>query len=289
MTFYIGCAIWAYKQWVGELYPPGSRSGDFLRLYGQRLTTVEGNTTFYSVPHAETVQRWAAETPETFQFCLKLPRDITHQGDLLPHLPQAIAFLHHMRPLGSRLGPLFAQLPPSYSPAQFEDLAAFLQGWPLDQAPLALEVRHRDWFRPSQGDRLNQCLQQLGVGRVLLDTRPIYECPDDPQLASERKKPRVPLQPVVTSNFALVRYISHPEPELNERWMAEWVPQIDTWLRQGTQVYLLIHCPVEARSPTHTRRFQALLERANVPVPPLPWDHLPAMPTRLENAQLSLF
>ncbi len=28
--FHIGCAIWAYKDWVGELFPLGSKSADFL-------------------------------------------------------------------------------------------------------------------------------------------------------------------------------------------------------------------------------------------------------------------
>jgi hypothetical protein len=45
--FYIGCAVWAYKDWLGELFPAGSKSSDFLSLYSSRLTTVEGNTTFY--------------------------------------------------------------------------------------------------------------------------------------------------------------------------------------------------------------------------------------------------
>jgi uncharacterized protein YecE (DUF72 family) len=43
--FYIGCAVWAYKDWVGELFPPASKSTDLLSLYSRRLTTVEGNTT----------------------------------------------------------------------------------------------------------------------------------------------------------------------------------------------------------------------------------------------------
>jgi hypothetical protein len=46
-NFYIGCAIWGYKEWVGDLFPPGSKSGEFLALYSRRLTTVEGNTSFY--------------------------------------------------------------------------------------------------------------------------------------------------------------------------------------------------------------------------------------------------
>jgi hypothetical protein len=46
--FYLGCAVWGYKDWVGELFPPGSRQAGFLSLYSRRLTTVEGNTTFYA-------------------------------------------------------------------------------------------------------------------------------------------------------------------------------------------------------------------------------------------------
>ncbi|HEY9645623.1 MAG TPA: DUF72 domain-containing protein, partial [Chroococcidiopsis sp.] len=182
----MGCAIWAYKDWVGDLYPPGSRASDFLRLYGQRFTAVEGNTTFYSVPDAKTVARWATETPSGFQFCLKLPRDVTHTGALDSAIPKAIAFLDRMQPLGDRLGPFFAQLPPSCGPDRFNDLIAFLRSWPGDRAELALEVRHLDWFNPPHADRLNDALARLGMGRVLLDTRPIYDCPDDPQLASER-------------------------------------------------------------------------------------------------------
>jgi uncharacterized protein YecE (DUF72 family) len=63
MSFAIGCAIWAYKGWVGDLFPAGSHAADFLKLYGQRFLTVEGNTTFYSIPDPATIQRWVDETP----------------------------------------------------------------------------------------------------------------------------------------------------------------------------------------------------------------------------------
>ena len=45
--FHLGCAVWGYKDWVGELFRPGSKSAELLWLYSRRLTTVEGNTTFY--------------------------------------------------------------------------------------------------------------------------------------------------------------------------------------------------------------------------------------------------
>lgn len=281
MNFYLGCAVWAYRDWVGEFYPPGSRSQDFLQLYSQRFTTVEGNTAFYSIPDRKTVHRWAEEVPAHFRFCLKLHKSITHQGLLQPRLPVARAFLERMRGLGDRLGPLFAQLPPGYSPENLGDLIGFLEAWGETGIPLAVEVRHPDWFTQPHAGELNRQLERLGIGRVLMDTRPIYDAPDDPQLESERRKPNVPLQPEVTAPFSLVRFISHPDRAFNAPYLTEWVERVNPWLRQGIQVYFFVHCPIEARSPHHARDFQQLLEEAVVPVPPLPWNELTQPPTQL--------
>lgn len=211
MNFFIGCAIWAYKGWVGEFYPPKARATDFLHLYSRRLTTVEGNTTFYATPNPETVTRWSNQTPPEFEFCLKLPREITHNGLLQPHITHALNFLENMLPLGKNLGPMFAQLPPSYSPQSLDDLTNFLQSWPKNTAPLALEVRHPDWFREPHAHNLTALLETLNIARVLLDTRPIYSGKEDPQLHSARRKPNYP----TISNYSSiyldsVYFPSHP-------------------------------------------------------------------------------
>jgi uncharacterized protein YecE (DUF72 family) len=282
--FRLGCAVWACKDWTGEFFPPGSRASDYLKLYGERLTTVEGNTTFYSLPSPDMVKRWANETPEHFRFCPKIPRTISHEGALTPHLAKALDFLRLMQGLGIRLGPLLLQLPPSYSPASYEDLAAFLTAWPRAEAQIALEVRHLDWFKPADANRLNGLLTALGVGRILLDTRPIYELDSnegDPQLRSERPKPRVPLQPEVTAAFSIVRYISHPECDRNNEYLAQWFEHFRHWLTQGTSIYMFVHCPIEAHSVTIAHRFQAMLEKAAVEVPALPWNLLERPPEQL--------
>ncbi|MEM8808942.1 MAG: DUF72 domain-containing protein [Cyanobacteria bacterium P01_G01_bin.38] len=284
LQFRIGCAVWAYKEWLGNFYPKGSRPANFLRLYGERMTTVEGNTTFYHTPTPETVARWATETPETFRFCPKLPRSVTHDGLLMPHLPTALDFLTLMQGLGTRLGPIFAQLPPGYAPTHFQDLADFLSAWPREVAPLAVEVRHLDWFKPPHATQLNALLMRLGVGRVLLDTRTMYEWEDatnDPQLKSERRKPKVPMQPVLTAPFTLVRYISHPQLSRNQEYLSQWVDLVGQWLAKGTEIYFFVHCPIEAESPAIAKHVQTLLEQANVAVPPLPWDQLTQPPEQL--------
>jgi uncharacterized protein YecE (DUF72 family) len=107
---------------------------------------VEGNTTFYMSP----TRRWwpagRARRRLGFQFLFEVPRELTHGGLLKPAIPEALSFLSSMRLLGDRLGPMFAQLPPTYGPSSLEDLEAFLRAWPRADVPLALEVRHPDWF-----------------------------------------------------------------------------------------------------------------------------------------------
>lgn len=280
-NFWLGCALWGYRDWVGELFPAGSRPATFLKLYGERFTAVEGNTTFYSIPDAKTIAHWATETPAGFHFCPKFPKQITHTGLLEPKLPEALQFIDHMQAFGDRQGPLFAQLPPSYRPEQFADLAAFLQKLAQADRALALEVRHLDWFKSPARDRLFDLLTTLQIARVLLDTRPIYDVPDDPQLEAERKKPRVPVDFSVTAPFSLIRYISHPNWAMNQPFIQDWLPIVDRLLQANKQVYFFVHCPVEARSPAIARAIQQMLEQQGIAVPPLPWNQLQQPPTQL--------
>lgn len=277
--FYLGCAVWAFKDWVGNFYPTTALPRQFLQLYCDRITAVEGNTTFYNIPDADTVDRWAAHTPETFRFCPKLPRLYSHQGPLLPHLEGTQKFLQTLQRLGPRLGPIFVQLPPSYGPDRLSDLQDFLTQWPRATVPVAVEVRHAAWFQEPHTARLTDLLTRLGVGRVLLDSRPMYDGLgdglEDPQLTSQRRKPKVPLQPIITAPFTLVRYISHPHRPTNEPYIQEWIPRLTDWITQGIDTYLFIHCPDEVQSPAIARHFYHHLQTALPTLPPLPWDAIP--------------
>jgi uncharacterized protein YecE (DUF72 family) len=276
--FSIGCAVWAYKEWMGELFPPGSKSGDFLALYSRRLTTVEGNTTFYATPKAEVVTRWATETPERFRFCLKLPREISHEGPLAAQIETTGAFVERMAGLGERLGPFFLQLPPGYRADKIDDLGRWLAAWPRERQ-LAVEVRHEDWYAEPGESALMALLERYGVGRVLMDVRPLGTGPlpgaDIDLQAARDRKPDVPLHPLRSGGLALIRYIGHPDPALNEPLLDEWAERVANWLAEGTDVYFFCHCPDERRSPALCRAFQRRLE-AIADVPPLPWDALDA-------------
>lgn len=274
MHFRLGCAVWGYKDWVGDLFPPGSRNNEFLALYSRRLTTVEGNTTFYATPNPEVVQRWVAETPETFRFCFKLPREVSHEGPLADKVALTREFVERMAPLGERLGPFFLQLPPGYRAEKLGDLERWLAAWPAGYQ-LAVEVRHADWYAEPHQAALINVLHQYDAGRVVMDVRPLDAGPlpgaDADLQAARDRKPYVPMHPLRSSDIALVRYIGHPTAELNGPLLDEWARRVATWLADGTAVYFFCHCPDERQSPGLCRDFQRRLERI-ADVPPLPWD-----------------
>ncbi len=279
MSLYLGCPVWSYKGWVGDFFPMGTKASDFLREYARRLNTVEGNTTFYAVPAARTIERWVAETPETFRFCPKIPRRISHTGRLVEHRSAAAEFLSVMRGLGARLGPIFLQLPPRFGPGQIDDLRAFLTVWPAD-AELAVEVRHPDWFEVAQEEALDELLNEFGAARVVIDTRPIRDLRGDRildgsvyqrLLEARVRKPDLPAHRVPPGPFVFLRYIGHPRLDHNTAVIEAWADQLVDWIRDGKPVYVFCHCPDETLDPWLCRRFHRAI-RERTPVPPLPWD-----------------
>jgi uncharacterized protein YecE (DUF72 family) len=279
MQIYFGCPIWSFKGWVGNFYPEGTKSPDYLREYSRRLTTIEGNTTFYAVPAEKIIEQWAAATPETFRFCFKIPKAISHAGKLADHVGQAHEFVRVMSHLDSRLGPMFLQLPPSYSPRRLDDLRAFLEAWP-SPVRLGVEVRHLGWFDSPHNEGLNQLLAAHDMARVVIDTRPIRSLDGDKivegsvyqtLLAARQRKPNVPVVPERISDFIFLRYIGHPKMSINLPLLDEWSDYLASQMQQGADAYVICHSPENLVAPWLCRELHARLKK-RLPIPPLPWD-----------------
>ncbi len=270
--FYIGCPMWGYKEWVGNFFPPHTAPGDFLRLYSRRLTTVEGNTSFYAIPSAETVTRWYSEAPPEFRFCFKIPRDISHAPHLDTRKNETYFFTDRIRGLKERLGPLFLQLPPAFGPAQLSQLQAFLDFWPEDLR-LAVEVRHPDFYKVSHAAKLNALLTQYKAARIMMDTRPIRigSAEEKQILQARERKPDLPLHIAVTTDFIFLRYIGHPRMEVNNTFLDVWAWQLAQWIGEGLTLYVFCHCPFEVHSPSICSTLYEKV-RALTSLPPLPWQ-----------------
>ncbi len=281
MMLYVGCPIWSFRGWVGNFYPEKIKASEYLREYAKRLNANEGNTTFYAVPAVTTLAQWAAATPETFRFCFKVPKAISHNGTLANRIDAAREFIRIMSQLEPRLGPMFLQLPPSYSPSMLDDLQVFLEGWPATMR-LGVEVRHAAWFDSPHNETLNALLARHNMARVVIDTRPIRSLDGDKilqgsvyqtLLAARRRKPNVPVLPERTADFMFLRYIGHPNMEINEPLLDEWADYVSMRLQGGDEAYVICHSPENLTAPWLARALYGRVRR-KVNLPPLPWDSL---------------
>lgn len=281
MPLFIGCPVWSFKGWVGNFYPMGTKPTDYLREYSRRLTTIEGNTTFYALPESKTIASWVNDTPDRFQFCPKLPKAISHAGKLSENIKKAREFVHRMQELGSRLGPMFLQLSPAFSPDFFEELVGFLEAWPVD-VRLAVEIRHADWFQSINHTKLTRTLEQLGMTQVILDTRPIrtlaprlfpgsdaYDFLLNDLSAVERSTDLTTLK----KSFTFLRFVGHPRRQFNSTFLEAWIDRLTPRLAGGEDVYVFCHCPDPRFAPFISRLFYRMAA-GRIPLPALPWDDL---------------
>jgi len=149
-ALYVGTSGWAYPTWKPEFYPPKTPATKFLAYYASRLTSVEVNYTFRTLPTAKMLDGWLAATPDTFRFSFKAPQRITHFSRLRDCEALVDQFLTALEPVraAGRLGLLLFQLPPNFK-ADDETrsrLAAFLTHPSLALNQIAFEFRHDTWF-----------------------------------------------------------------------------------------------------------------------------------------------
>ncbi|AZD59134.1 DUF72 domain-containing protein [Pseudomonas chlororaphis] len=270
LPYYLGCPSWSENAWREYLYPGSARPTDFLGLYCQVFNAVEGNTTFYARPAEATVQRWAQTMPEHFRFTAKFPGDISHGGDLREQLGAAESFLQLLSPLGERVSPLWLQLPASFTPQRLAELAGFIDGL---ERPLAVEVRHRDFFAKGDAERmLNRLLLDRGVERICLDPRALFSCTSsEPSvLHAQSKKPKVPPRPAAFTQFPQVRFIGHPELKANDPFLVPWIDKVAGWIEEGRTPYIFLHTADNRLAAELARRFHARLMQRLPGLPALP-------------------
>ncbi len=284
LPYFLGCPSWSEPAWRGSLYPDSSRSSEFLPLYAQVFNAVEGNTTFYAAPCTETVARWAERMPAHFRFCAKLPREISHAGDLREQVSAAESFRRLLAPLGARVAPFWLQLPASFGPQRMAELVSFIEHW--QGGELAVEVRHPAFF--AKGDeerRLNRLLHERGIERICLDSRALFSCVSSAPavLHAQAKKPRLPLRPTAFSQAPQLRFIGHPDMLANDPFMLPWLDKVAGWIEEGRTPCVFLHTADNRLAPQLAQRFhQQLMQR----LPGL--QALPERPRQPEVEQLGL-
>ena len=268
----VGCPMWAHRGWIGRFYPTGTPNGSELALYATWCNAVEGNTTFYGEPSEATVERWRDATSADFRFAFKLPRTITHEKRLRNVGTEVRALLDRIEPLGARVGPIQVQLPPTFGPDQVDSLLAFLRRLPRERS-WVLELRHRGYFDATTArSRVDELCRERGIGRVILDTRPLYAAPaESPAALDERRnKPHLPVLLDAAGASPVVRVIGEDRIEGTMNGLLRWVPQLAAWLDDGRSPYVFVHQPENLDSPELARGLHEAVAAAVDGLRPLP-------------------
>ncbi len=221
---FIGTSGWSYKHWAGIFYPDSIKPAGYLEYYLTKFSCVELNSSFYHLPRKTTVTGWEKRTPDTFKFCPKLSRFITHQKRLANTGDALKRFFDVFELMKTRLGPVLIQLPPglSFDKSLIESFLNILTKQYNDYR-FALEVRQKTWITNEFFDLLSQ----HGVAFVIAD--------------SGR---RFPYHEAVTTDFVYLRFHGHEKlyaSDYSDEALTQYADRIISWLNQGKEVWVFFN------------------------------------------------
>ncbi|RWY57456.1 DUF72 domain-containing protein [Mucilaginibacter gilvus] len=203
-------------------YPPGYQDKSRLAYYGSLFNSIEVNSSFYKVPMAATVRKWAADVPDDFRFTFKLWREITHNKGLVYKPEDVTRFMEVIGQAGEKKGSLLVQFPASITIAnrtQMEKLLQDLNRANTAEWDIAVEFRNNTWYR----DDIYSMLHGYQMSLVLHDM---------PKSAPPMLEQDVP--------FVYLRFHGPGggyRGSYADEILSEYAGYITEWLEEGKTVY----------------------------------------------------
>jgi len=206
------------------LFPFDFQEKSRLCYYASLFNSLEVNSTFYKIPLARTIERWATEVPDDFKFTFKLWKGITHNMDLAFADEDVARFMQIIANANGKAGCLLAQFPASITVAyrrQFERLLNSLRENDVyEQWKIAIEFRSKTWYT----DLVYRLLDSYKMGLVLHDM---------PKSAA----PMMDLE----AGFVYLRFHgteSNYGGSYTDEHLAEYAHYINQWRDEGKTVYV---------------------------------------------------
>src|ERR687886_785212 len=193
----VGTCSWADEALSKYFYPQGLPSGERLAYYAQHFDTVEVDSTYYRLPAAQMVERWAERTPDGFVMHVKAFGLMTRHPVKLEQLPTDLRddaptddkgrvdrpprkfrgevfrrFLRALEPLRSagKLGGILFQFP-SY--VVRKEASLDYVRWAREQLgddEMLVEFRHISWLEDDARDDTLRFLEEIGATHVIVDS-----------------------------------------------------------------------------------------------------------------------
>lgn len=233
-SVFVGCAKWGRKDWIGKIYPHGTRGADFLALYARNFNCIELNATFYKIPSLKQTQEWRTRVGKDFLFIPKISNSISHIHRLKNIDERLEWFLKGIAGFGENLGPVFLMLHPGMGPNALETIEDFLRRLPKE-IKVFVELRHEEWFQsPQAAEKVFAMLERNGAGAVITDVAGRRDC----------------VHMRLTTNEAFIRFVGNDLHPTDYTRVDAWIQRIKSWMEAGLQrVYFLLHENEEVHSP----------------------------------------
>jgi uncharacterized protein YecE (DUF72 family) len=239
--FYIGCAKWGRKDWIGKLYPKGTKEKDFLHYYATQFNSIEFNGFFYNIHSRELVEKWVSAVPKGFLFCPKFTQSITHLRRLKNAKAEVDAFLDVVSAFGKHLGPIFLMPHPQMGVKHLATIEEFLTDMPKD-VDVFLELRHEEWYTSKQGYNpdLYNYLRTNKRGAVITDAAGRRDC----------------VHMHLSTPECFIRFVGNGLHPTDYTRIDEWAKRIKQWMDAGLETcYFFMHQHEELHSPELIRYF----------------------------------
>ncbi|RNC85652.1 MAG: DUF72 domain-containing protein [Balneola sp.] len=239
---FVGCAKWNRSDLKG-FYPRGTK--DELEYYATQFNSIELNATHYRIFGADVVSGWNNKTPDDFKFFPKVVNSISHYKRLKGVESLIEEYTIPIRSFDEKLGMIFLQLRDDFKPKDIDRIYSFLDAWPKD-LPLAIELRHTDWFNDEVvANQIYQLFEEHEVANIVTDT------------AGRRDL----LHMRLTTPVAFVRYVG-ANHESDYQRLDDWVTRIKSWKEHGMEkLYFFVHQNIEKESPLLSAHFIRLLNK----------------------------
>lgn len=150
MEFFVGTGGYTNPDWLGLLYPTGTKQAEFLRIYSEHFNAVELNSSYYGIPGVKAFTGMVRNSGSRVRFSVKLHQSMTHSRDAAPELyTQLFESVAPLRDAGM-LGPFLAQFPYSFhrTPRNRLYLKELCDRFQTGKEPLAVEFRNVAWHVP---------------------------------------------------------------------------------------------------------------------------------------------
>ena len=186
---YVGTSGFSFKDWIGEVYPPGIKSQEMLAYYERvfGFKALEVNFTYYTLPSKRTMESFVRRTSPDFLYAVKAYRGLTHErGKDLDLLIKA--FKDGVSPLNGNLKALLFQFPYSFVPGNesFDYLKLIRDEF--QGMGTVVEFRNTKW----SDERYMEVLKELSLGYCVVD---------EPKI-----KGLLPFFPALTSGIGYFRF-----------------------------------------------------------------------------------